>query len=127
MASTKTNRILILDDEPLICNGLVSFFEDEGYFALGVCSAQEALEKVKGDDIDLAIVDANLADTHGEDWIASASNVSPSLKFLIYTGQLDYQLSARLLKLGLTEQNIVKKPLLDFSEWTNLIKHHLDS
>lgn len=69
MGNAKMQRILIVDDHPLVRLGLASLIEAEG--DLEVCGEtgkiSEALDLVRTLDPDVAIVDLSLADGNGLD------------------------------------------------------------
>lgn len=55
-------RILVVDDEPLIAMDIVASLEDEGCQVVGpAATLQKALSLVESQDIDAALLDANLA------------------------------------------------------------------
>jgi DNA-binding response OmpR family regulator len=56
-AATRPARILVVDDEPQIVEFLCVLLEDEGYRATRAYDGADALEKVRGDRLDLVITD----------------------------------------------------------------------
>lgn len=59
------DKILIVDDEIEIANLVALYLENEGYTVYRCYSANEALEIIKNEDIDLAILDVMLPDISG--------------------------------------------------------------
>ncbi len=53
-------RILVVEDEVLICMLIETILGDAGYEVLLACSVPEALEAIDRETIDLAILDLNL-------------------------------------------------------------------
>lgn len=59
-------KILIVDDEVVWRKLLYRLFKGQGYAVLQAASCKTALEKLKADKVDCAIVDYNLPDGTGE-------------------------------------------------------------
>ena len=53
-------RILIVDDDPQICDTLSDILDDEGYQVVTACDGQEALEKIRTRAFDLVITDIKM-------------------------------------------------------------------
>lgn len=62
-------RILVVDDEQMVRENLVDYLEDEGLDVISVGSAEEALNLMKTEHADIAIVDMRLPVMHGNDLI----------------------------------------------------------
>lgn len=60
-----TERILIVDDDPLMCNLLMLTLHREGYQTDAVYSGQDALEYLAGGGVDLILLDVMMADLNG--------------------------------------------------------------
>lgn len=58
-------RILIVDDDPLMCNLLTLTLHREGYETDAVYSGQDALDYLSGRDVDLILLDIMMADLNG--------------------------------------------------------------
>lgn len=57
--------LLVVDDEPIVCQTLLSIFNRRGYKATAVNSAEEALHKLKSSSFDVLLIDVNLPDMNG--------------------------------------------------------------
>ena len=58
-------RILIVDDDPLMCNLLTLTLHREGYETDAVYSGQDALDYLSGSGVDLILLDIMMADLNG--------------------------------------------------------------
>ena len=58
-------RILIVEDEPSVREGLIEALAWEGYEPCGVETGEEALEKFQGEKWDLCILDVKLPGESG--------------------------------------------------------------
>ena len=65
-------RILIIEDEPDLCEAMVSYLDLEGFQAHGVCSAAAADAWLSQQAVDIIILDVGLPDQDGISWIAQA-------------------------------------------------------
>jgi len=104
-------KILLVDDEPTIRDSLDEFLGDCG-FAVSSCeSGEDALDQIRQESHSVAIIDMRLPGMTGDELILRAHQLQPSLKFLILTGSIDFQISEDLKKVGVQSGHILKKPL----------------
>ena len=61
----KPPRILVVDDEPLICQSLCGVLADEGYHASAVASGEQCLEELRRHPYDLVLLDIWLTGIDG--------------------------------------------------------------
>lgn len=80
-------RVVIIDDHPLIRKGLKSLFSLDGLIdVIGEAATKtEALELLRNEKPDIAIVDLRLGEDSGLDLIAEASHIGLTNKFVILT------------------------------------------
>jgi diguanylate cyclase (GGDEF)-like protein len=111
-ASTDFKTILVLDDDPLFHRLIVPVLTNRGHRVLSAHTAKEATTLVSNNKIDLAIVDGQLPDANGINWIAefrSAGN--DALTMFVSAHWRDAQSYHRLTKeLGVTL--VLHKPIL---------------
>ncbi len=111
-----STRVLVVDDESLIAHSLRAFLEDEGMWVESVGSAEEALDLVRtGRRYDVCIMDMRLPGIDGEAAILALHELCPGLRFIIYTGSVNYALSKELRALKIGEVPLFRKPLLDMA------------
>jgi DNA-binding response OmpR family regulator len=58
-------RLLVVEDDAFLCDGLLELLEREGYEACCVPTAGDAADKLKGNTFDLIILDVMLPDCDG--------------------------------------------------------------
>ncbi|MGD9408759.1 MAG: response regulator transcription factor [Thiohalocapsa sp.] len=83
--ATQPSRILVVDDHPLVRAGLRSLFDDEP--DLTVCAeagnVHDAIESVRTQQPDLALIDISLDDGNGIELIKRLKAHTPELKTLV--------------------------------------------
>jgi two-component system, OmpR family, response regulator len=104
-------RILIIDDENLVRDNLVAYFEDEGFSVTATDTGEDALELLKARRFDVGIIDMRLPGIDGNAVILQAHSINPGMKFLIHTGSTNYSLPKELVGLGLRPEHILRKPI----------------
>ncbi|MEW6536261.1 MAG: response regulator [Candidatus Auribacterota bacterium] len=96
--TTTTQRILIIDDEKIMCDLLMSIFEDSKYLLDYATDSTEAIDKCRETRYDLIICDYMLPGTTAPEIIKNIIAISGDTKFIIITGCADASLEERLLK-----------------------------
>ena len=81
-------KILIVDDENLICYALTAALRKEDTCARSVSCGKDALAEMDHTVYDLCILDINLPDMSGLDIMKTVKKVSPTTKIIIMTGSL---------------------------------------
>ncbi len=88
--SEKKLRILIVDDEEIVVEELVSFLKTCGYLnVVGTCSAQKALEYFKQEHFDVVFVDLVLPDMPGDELLEAIASIEDHTLFIIASGQVN--------------------------------------
>lgn len=113
---------LILDDEESIRQSIAAYMEDEGYTVFQAGSGEEALEIVKNNAIDEAVVDIRLPGMDGNTFMIEARKILPDIKFVVHTGSADYIPSETIRGLGITPKKILIKPTKDLETICRALK-----
>ncbi len=79
-------RLLVVDDEKNIREGLGKVLEMEGYAVFLASDGLEALEIIKGGDIDLIITDLKMPNLSGAELLKRSNDLFPHLPVIILTG-----------------------------------------
>jgi DNA-binding NtrC family response regulator len=116
-------RVLVVDDEPVIVNGLRVFLEDEGMQVDGAGSGEEAVDIARNDcSFDVCIMDMRLPGINGDTTIRALHEICPELKFIIHTGSADYSIPDDLRAIGIDERQFFAKPLMDMTPMSETIE-----
>ncbi len=101
-------KILIIDDEPFICENLKRILEEENYHTVVRQAGGAALDILKNETIDLVFLDLNLPDITGLNVLKAIKTLDPELLVIIMTGYASVESAVEALKLG--AYDYIKKP-----------------
>ncbi|HKB87879.1 MAG TPA: sigma-54 dependent transcriptional regulator [Ignavibacteriaceae bacterium] len=104
--SSKT--ILIVDDEEFIRLSLEQILSEEKYNVILNESGAAALKTIKGEEIDLVLLDLNLPDMSGIDILRQIRDIQPEILTIIMTGFASVESAVEAIKLG--AYDYIKKP-----------------
>ncbi len=111
MGEKQRIRVLVVDSEPSVRDGLAEFLEDYG-FETGRCgSAQEARDLMRKQPYNVCIVSLRLPGFSGEELIHLAHKHFPEQKYIIHTTTLDYSPTEELRQIGIGPEHIFHKPI----------------
>ena len=113
MASERT-RCVVADDHPALLAAVADFLEESGYDVVAACAnGRDALEAVKAERPELAILDYRMPDAHGVGLIADVLAASPDTRIVVYTGDGTAALAAEVLAAGAHAILLKQAPLED--------------
>ncbi len=119
---TQPISVLVIDNEPAICMSLAAYLEDVGFQVATAESAEEALKLISKTCYNVAIVDLRLPEMSGEAWILQAHPICPEMRFIIHTGSVNYSVSQEMIQLGMSPEDILRKPQPDLSGFAACIR-----
>jgi YesN/AraC family two-component response regulator len=114
--SESLKTVLIVDDEAIIRQSFVDYFEDRLWRPLQAEGGERALELMQVESPDGVVVDIRLKGMDGDDFIREAYRKKPKTAFVICTGSPEYDIPADLLKLSGVSEHIFRKPVTDMAE-----------
>ena len=101
-------RLIIVDDEPVILDLLVSLF-DGSYDVVACANGTAALRAMEAGGVDLLLTDKNLPDINGLDLLDHAHRLQPDAEVIIITGFASLDTALVALQRGAFDY-IVKPP-----------------
>ncbi len=116
------NRVLIVEDEQLTRISLVDFMTDMGFEAVGAADGESAIALHQAQPFDYCIVDIRMPGIDGVETILALHRLAPHSRFFICTGSPQFVLSPALREIGIADQHIVFKPVLDMNIFVDLIQ-----
>lgn len=85
-ATPPRRRILILDDEPIVCKRLKPAFQKAGYEVETFTDSVQAMARVAETRFDAVITDLKMEGVDGMHFLARVKEVSPSTGVVVITG-----------------------------------------
>jgi CheY-like chemotaxis protein len=76
-------NILIVNDDPQICEGLQNLLQAEGHGVVLATTGKEGIRKFHATRFDLMLVDANLPDTSGWNIFQTLTSINPYLPIVV--------------------------------------------
>jgi two-component system, NtrC family, response regulator PilR len=95
-----TARLLVIDDEPSLCQLLEIAFRKEGYLVETTTSGQAAIKKIDSQVYDLIISDIRMPDISGIDLLKHARRHGNSVGFILITAVPAVETTIQALNLG---------------------------
>ena len=103
-----SERILVVDDDHLMCSRLVRALEDRGFSAEGAETIEDARARMAAAVPDRAIVDLRMPTGSGLDLIREWKMAHPDLRILLLTGYGSMATAVDALRAG--ADNVLPKP-----------------
>lgn len=119
---TPSPTVLIVDDDPGVYESIRLWLEDDGFEVRVAPTGADALRLLAAAPVDAALVDLQLPDMSGEEFLCQALSANPAVKFMIHTGASCYRLSTDLRRLGMEENDILYKPVVDLPLFSETIR-----
>jgi len=105
----KMIRLLVVDDEPEICDFLKSFFEERDFEVQTALSGGEALKAVESFHPQIALLDIKMGDVDGLTVLKKVKEKHPKLKVIMVTALETTEKIEEAMRLG--ADNYITKPL----------------
>jgi DNA-binding NtrC family response regulator len=93
-------RILVVDDERIVCESCQRILEEESYEVECVLSGQEAIERMKADPFDIVITDLKMPGVDGMEVLKSIREDYPDTVVIMITGFSTVETAVEAMKLG---------------------------
>jgi YesN/AraC family two-component response regulator len=113
--------VLIVDEERLTRVSLADFLDSEGYETATAGNGESAIQLHQKQPFDVCIVDIRMPTMGGVDVILALHQITPSSRFIVYTGSPQFVLPPVLEEIGLSERDIVCKPVMDMGVFIPMI------
>ncbi len=103
MINAARDKILVVDDEPMICKSCKEILEDEGYHVDMAYSGQEGVKKALERTFDLAIVDMKMPDMSGMALLKRIKGEKLKTPVIMITAYSTVETAIEAMKLGASE------------------------
>lgn len=108
-------KILVIDDEPLILTTIKKALEKVGYAVRTAENVEGFFDALSTEDADLLIMDLHLGEVNADDLISRVKKIAPGAKTLIMSGSVP----------GLPQKYFLAKPF-KIDELRNKVREILD-
>ncbi len=78
-------RILVVDDEPMVCLALTNWLEEENYFAQAVEDGPQAIKAVRGENWDIVLLDLRMPGMDGLEVLKQVKEIAPHTVVIMMT------------------------------------------
>jgi len=79
-------KIMVLDDEPIVCKRLKPALEKQGYEVDTFTQSSEAMEQIRQVEYDIIITDLKMKGVDGMQLLSEAKQRSPKTEVIVITG-----------------------------------------
>jgi DNA-binding NtrC family response regulator len=101
-------RILIIDDERIVCERLTHSLEKFGFEVEAYTDSQEALDRIAAQRFDVLVTDIKMRGPNGIDVLHFVRQHHPSTKVIVITGFATVETATEVLKGGAVD--FIPKP-----------------
>ena len=115
-------KVLIVDDDPKICETLLDILEEEGYEVVTACDGQNALEKIRIGSFNLVITDIKMPIMDGMALLKEIEKSHADIEVIVITSYGNQGQQVEATRLGAYEY--LKKPL-NLDQLKNIITRAL--
>jgi DNA-binding NtrC family response regulator len=102
-------RVLLIDDDPGIRFGFSKYLSKTGYHIVDVSCLAEAQEALSSERFDAVLLDLNLPDGNGLNWIDEVRASQPGIAIVVITGAGDIPTAVEAMRKG--ADNFLGKPV----------------
>ncbi|MCX8022366.1 MAG: sigma-54 dependent transcriptional regulator [Syntrophorhabdaceae bacterium] len=97
---SKKIKILVVDDEEIVRNSLAEWLMEDGHAVGTAENGLKALEMVKEEEWDIAMVDLKMPKMDGLEFMEKAKEISPGLQIIIITAYATVHTAVQAMKMG---------------------------
>jgi DNA-binding NtrC family response regulator len=101
--SAKGQKVLIMEDETSVAEGLQMILEDEGYEVDLAFSGRSAMDTLRKKGVDLLVADLRLPDMDGMEVVREVKAKRPATKVIVITGYPSVSSAVDAMKLGVSD------------------------
>lgn len=106
---TRTLRILVVDDEPIIQEAMSDFLHRQGHSVSSCSNAHQAIERVQKDEVDLVLADILMPGMDGLTLLSKLQEIQQDLPVIMMTGHGTMDTAIQALRRGASD--FLRKPI----------------
>lgn len=104
----RTLRILVLDDEEIVCTRLRPALEKEGYLVETFVDGREAKKAIEEREFDIVVTDLRMANVDGMELFRFAKEKRPETEVIIISGFATVDITRTAMRAG--ARDVMAKP-----------------
>jgi len=112
-------RILVVDDEPMVCLALTNWLEEENYFAQAVQDGPQAIGAVREENWDIVLLDLRMPGMDGMEVLKQVKEIAPQTVVIMMTAYASIPGAVQAMQEG--AYDYIVKPL-DVDQLTLMLK-----
>ena len=112
-------RVLVVDDEPMVCLALTNWLQEENYLARAVHDGPHAIAAVREETWDVVLLDLRMPDMDGMEVLKHIREIAPQAVVIIMTAYASIPGAVQAMKDG--AYDYIVKPL-DVDQLTRMLK-----
>lgn len=116
---TEDAKILVVDDEPIVCLSLTNWLQEENYLAKAVQDGPSAIDAIQQENWDIVLLDLKMPGMDGLEVLRKIKEIAPQIVVIMMTAYASVPSSVQAMKEGAYDYII--KPL-DVEELTLMLK-----
>ncbi|HKJ01112.1 MAG TPA: response regulator [Longimicrobiales bacterium] len=101
-------KVLLLDDEPIVCERLKPALEKIGFYVESYTESQKAVDRFMEESFDVLVTDLKMRKPDGLEVMEFVKRHSPATKVIIITGFATVETATRTMKSGAAD--FIAKP-----------------
>ncbi len=105
---TGRRRVLLLDDERIVCDRLRPALEKAGFHVEAFTDSRSALDRLAEERFDILVTDLKMAGPDGMDVLADVREHSPDPRAIVITGFATVETAKEAMRLGAVD--FIAKP-----------------
>ncbi len=117
-------KILVVEDDPLMLGALEILLLDEGYEVTTAASGREAIQRAREDHFDLVVCDVRMAEMDGIETLSNLKQQQPDSRSIVITGYASPDVPIQAIKLGVDDY--LMKPF-DDRQFVQSVRRSLES
>lgn len=102
-------RVLVVDDEPIVCESYRLALTDAGYDVRTVASGRDAIQACRSERFDMILADLKMPDVDGLEVARVVAKEFPGVRMVIITGYPSHESARKAEELGVMDY--LEKPL----------------
>jgi putative nucleotidyltransferase with HDIG domain len=111
METVQATRVLVVDDEPTVCQVLNDALHRAGYECQSCLTGEEALSVLKREPFDIVIADVYMPGISGLSLLKEGTRVRPESAFVMATGEADVRVGVEAMKHGAVDYLVKPFPM----------------